>query len=73
MRVKFYNIKKPENLYQDEQYLFDAFMSMPPRKDELIFTEEKSYRVFDICYSMYPSDGAIYECDNVCVSVIEEE
>jgi len=52
MIIKFYEVETPDNSWGDEKYIFQTEMTYSPQKGDLVYTEEQSYRVVDICHVM---------------------
>lgn len=73
MLVKFYKIDDIKELYENERYVFETEMSVIPRNDELIFTEEQTYKVVEVIYDMESDEKGNYTTYQVDVTMIADE
>lgn len=73
MLVKFYIVNNKEDLYLGDRYIFELHMDFIPRIGELVYTEEKMYRVLDVAHILTHSDNSNYSCADVDVTVIGAE
>jgi len=72
MIIKFYEIETPNNSWGDEKYIFQTETTYSPQKCDLVYTEDQSYRVADICHVMDYDKEDHYVCYQTDILVVKQ-
>lgn len=56
MNIKFYKVKSKEEIYEDEDFLFETEVEIIPSRKDTIYDGDNVYKVINVCHK-YESDA----------------